>query len=215
MKTTFDVLLLLFATFIITVFQQGSVFFQNSRSILRTVRDALQNPAWEAYSGVFLWARRAYWLIAFQYIVVALWLLFSVVVEWDLSRRGRLDITTRPTNLLKAYAVLSMAVLTYIIVSMVVVYQRWKHADHGNFPPDVAGAVSRLDGLLGTHYIFLGVAVFLVYLVAQVWKEDTINEYSVLLADRSVVVASLDGRSVQKFHLGDSLLKKLSTVMKS
>jgi len=215
MKTTFDVLLLLFATFIITVFQQGSVFFQNSRSILRSIHDALQNPAWKAYSNVLLWARRAYWLIACQYIVVALWLLFSVVVEWDLSRRGRLDITTRPTNLLKAYAVFSLAVLVYIIVSMVVVYQRWRNVDCGNFPPDFKDVVSRLDTLLGTHYIFLGVAVFLVYIVAQVWKENTINEYSVLLADRSVIVASLDGRSVQKFHLGDSLLKKLNMVMKS
>jgi hypothetical protein len=61
----------------------------------------------------------------------------------------------------------------------------------------------------------LGIAVFLIYIVAQVWKENTINEYSVLVADRSVIVASLDGRSVQKFHLGDSLLKKLNTAMKS
>jgi hypothetical protein len=147
---------------------------------------------------------------------VALWLLFSVVVEWDLDRRGRLDMTVPPTYLLVAYAVFSMAVLVYILVSMTLVYQRWKNTiQHGAFPPEFRDVVARLDTLMGTHYIFLGVAVFLVYIVVQVSKENTINEYSVLLTGRSVVVASLDGRSVQKFHLGDSLLKKIETMKSS
>jgi hypothetical protein len=109
-----------------------------------------------------------------------------------------------------------MAVLVYILVSMTLVYQRWKNTiQHGAFPPEFRDVVTRLDTLLGTHYIFLGVAVFLVYIVVQVSKENTINEYSVLLTGRSVVVASLDGRSVQKFHLGDTLLKKIETMKSS
>lgn len=211
MRTSFDIVLLLFTTFLVTGFKQFTTFFQNVYALEQLLKNARQNlnPEWASLTKR---SQCVYSILMAQYILILIWLFFSLYLEINLSRRAQKDMRTKPVRILQVYSLLSVVLLLYIGISTLYIRFEWT----GNvirkmetFPQDVQQFLTSMDGLLDINYLFtIGTEVFIVFIIIQLWHEKTINEYRIRLeGDHTIDVSSLDGQSLQKYHFGSGACK--------
>lgn len=209
MRTSFDIVLLLFTTCLVTGFKQFSSFFQNSYAIQTTLRQA--NAENEDERKVIQWAKQVYHLIMAQYVLILVWLAISLYLEINLGRRQQLDMISKPLQFLKVYTAFSVGLLVYVIVSMVYIRVGWTgklvrplEAGKLNYSQGLLDFIQTMNSLLNINYVFsIGIGVFIVFIIIQLWKEKTINEYRIRLEGPNIInISSLDGKSLQKYHFG-------------
>lgn len=121
MRTSFDIVLLLFTTCLVTGFRQFTTFFENAHSLSNVLRDNTSS----ADKAVIQRARTVFHLMMPQYILIIIWLAFSLYLEVFLSRRGQKDIIARPLRLLQGYTALSVGMLLFLIGSTLWVRVEW------------------------------------------------------------------------------------------
>jgi len=209
MRTSFDIVLLLFTTCLVTGFKQFSTFFQNSYAIQTTLQQA--NAENEDERKVIQWAKQVFQLMMAQYVLILIWLAISLYLEISLGRRQQLDTISRPVQFLKVYTAFSVGLLVYVIVSMVYIRVGWTgklvrplEAGKLNYSQGLLEFIRTMDSLLDINYVFsIGIDVFIVFIIIQLWQEKTINEYRIRLEGSNTIdITSLDGKSLQKYHFG-------------
>lgn len=207
MRTSFDIVLLLFTTCLVTGFKQFSTYFENTHVLGTVIRGATADPV------VVHRARTVFHLMTTQYVLIIVWLAFSLYLEVFLSRRGQKDIIARPVRLLQGYTVVSSAMLLFLIGSTLWMRFEWTgklirrmEAGELDYPQETLDFLKKVDPLLDINYIFsIGIDIFIVFIIVQLWEEKTINEFRIRLeGDRTIDVASLDGKSLQKYHFGSN-----------
>ena len=206
MRTSFDIVLLLFTTCLVTGFKQFSTFFQNCHAIDQTLHEATHvDPK------VVQWARTVFHLFMAQYSMMIVWLAISLYLEVNLSRRGQRDIQSKPVRLLQAYTAASIGMLLYLILSTVFVYRGWTaklirplQAGTLTYSQETLDFLKKMDSLLEINYVFsVGIDIFIVFIIVQLWEEKTINEFRIRLENpHTLDISSLDGKSFQKYHFG-------------
>lgn len=219
MRTSFDIVLLLFTTCLVTGFRQFSTFFENAHPITTTLRQAHPTNPEEAH--IVTLGRRVSHMVMAQYILIIVWLAFSLYLEVNLSRRGQRDIATKPLRVLQGYTVVSIGLLLYLIISMIYVSVAWtrkvvRALDAGklDISQEMQQFVRTMDSLLGINYIFsIGIGIFIIFIVVQLWEETTINEFRIRLEGKNTIdVSSLDGKFLQKYHFGSGQLSKKTSL---
>ena len=214
MRTSFDIVLLLFTTCLVTGFKQFSTFFQNCHAMDQTLHEATTTTV---DPKVVQWARTVFHLFMAQYSMMIVWLAISLYLEINLSRRGQRDIQSKPVRLLQAYTAASIGMLLYLILSTVFVYRGWTaklihplQAGTLTYSQETLDFLKTMDSLLEINYVFsVGIDIFIVFIIVQLWQEKTINEFRIRLEDsRTLDISSLDGKSLQKYHFGSPLQEK-------
>jgi hypothetical protein len=209
MRTSFDIVLLLFTTCLVTGFKQFSSFFQNSYTIQTTLQQA--NAENDKEKKVIQWAKQVFQLMMSQYVLILIWLAISLYLEINLGRRAQLDTMSKPVQFLKVYTAFSIGLLVFLIVSTIYIRVWWtgkliRPLEAGKLPysQGLLDFIRTMDSLLDINYVFsIGIDIFIVFIIIQLWKEKTINEYRIKLEGSNTIdITSLDGKSLQKYHFG-------------
>jgi hypothetical protein len=214
MKTSFDIVLLLFTTCLVTGFKQFSSFFENNFSIQENLRKARSNEAWQEQQQIVQWVTSVFHMLMAQYILILVWLCWSLYLELNVSARAMKDTRTKPIRILQVYSFLSIGLLLYVAISSLCFRTYWtgklvrpiQSGQRMDLPPDFRDFVLTMESLFDINYVFtLGIEVFIVFIIIQLWEEKTINEYRIRLeGENTIDIASLDGKSLQKYHFGSA-----------
>jgi len=218
MKTSFDIVLLLFTTCIVTGFKQFSSFFQNTFQINYLFSQALQNDQLNDYKKDIQYLKTIFQLIYAEYIFIIFWLIISLYLEIILSARGKKDMQQKPQTLLKLYTCFSIGLLIFEIITSIIIRNTWtikyvrnvQTTNPNNYPLEFQEFILALDGLMPMNFIFqIGLSIFILFVIFQVWKEKTVNEFNIIRDHSGLIITSKDGQTLQKYNfLPSSVIKK-------